>query len=433
MAKKLSTWLRLDNSAKLFPLIVNKNNKNMFTLNFTLKEKVNPEILQQALTITLPRFPSIKVTMRKGIFWYYFEDNERPAIVYQLSDTPFKKITPNNCNGYQFRVSYFEYTIVADFFHAICDGTGAGEFMKSLLYTYFNLLGLNISSAGKVLTVNSPIDPAEIEDSFLRYYRPIRLKDAKLGDLQGARAYKLDGILTTNNTNCIINMFCDGKSLLDLARNNACTITELLAGILMLSIYETQIKDKKPDAEDIVLFMPINLRKIFPSITLRNFTLFCRANANPKTDMTLEKLIPIIHAALLKDTDKEGLTQKISTTVKGEKFFPLRVLPLVVKTLIFKITNLWGKNKKTMTMSNIGVFKMPDDMKEHIQHACFGINANPFAPATLTIATTFDTCSMSFARCITSTAIEKRFAEYLTSMGIKLSLTSNFWEVDYAL
>ncbi|MEG1609134.1 MAG: hypothetical protein RR348_04625, partial [Clostridia bacterium] len=369
----------------------------------------------------------------KGIFWYYFEHNERPAVVYAMSDTPFKKITPNNCNGYQFRISYYGYSIVADFFHAICDGTGAGEFMKSLLYSYFNLLGLNVNSDNKVLTVNSPIDPAEIEDSFLRYYRPIRLRDAKLGELQGAKAYKLDGILTPNNGNCIINMYCDSKSLLELARSKSCTITELLAATLVLSIYETQIKDKRPDAEDIVLFMPINLRKIFPSITLRNFTLFCRARANPKTDMQLEKLISIIHNALAKDTDRENLTQKISTTVKGEKFVPLRILPLVFKTLIFKITNLWGKNKKTMTLSNIGVFKMPEDMKQHIRSTSFGINANPFAPSTLTIATTYDTCSMSFVRCITSTAIEKRFAEYLTSMGLKLSLTSNFWEVDYAL
>lgn len=433
MAKKLSTWLRLDNSAKLFPLIVNKNNKNMFTLNYSLTEKVNADVLQEALTITLPRFPSFKVRMRKGIFWYYFENNENPAQIYPLDPVPFKKITPNNCNGYQFRISYFENTIVADFFHAICDGTGAGEFMKSLLYTYFNLLGYNINSDNLVLTVNSPIDPAEIEDSFLQYYRKIKLKDVKIKELQGSGAYKLDGVYTTNYANCLLNMFCDSKALLDVARNKGCTITELLASILILSVYETQIKDKKPDADNIVLFMPINLRKIFPSITLRNFTLFCRASANPKTDMDLDTLIKIMHECLARDTDKENITRKISTTVKGEKFLPLRLMPLIIKTLIFKITNLWGKNKKTMTLSNLGVCKLPDDMRKYIRSVWFGINANPFAPSTLTIASTFDVCSISFARCITSTAIEKRFAKYLTDMGIKLSVTSNFMEVDYAL
>lgn len=433
MAKKLSTWLRLDNSAKLFPLIVNKNNKNMFSLNFTLKDKVNPDVLQQALTITLPRFPSIKVSMKKGLFWYYFEHNERLALIYPLSATPFTKITPNNCNGYQFRVSYFENTIVAEFFHAITDGTGAGEFMKSLLYTYFNILEKNINSNGLILTVNSPVDPAEIEDSFLRYYRKIRLRNVKLGELQGRRAYKLDGILTNNNCNCIISMFCDGKSLLNLARAKGCTITELVGAILILSIYETQIKDKITTTDDIVLFMPINLRKIFPSITLRNFTLFCRASANATTDMQLETIIQLLHAALSKDTDKEKLTNTISTTVKGEKLLVLRVLPLILKTLIFKCTNLWGKNKKTMTFSNIGVFKLPEDMRPLIRNVSFGINANPFAPSTLTVATTFDTCSMTFARCITSTAIEKRFCEYLTSMGLSLKVISNFCEVDYEI
>ncbi len=111
----------------------------------------------------------------KGVFWYYFDHNYSKLTVYPLDPTSIKKITDKNCNGYCFRVSYFKNQIVCDFFHAICDATGAAEFVKSLVYTYLNLLGNEIFSDQKVLTVGSPVTPEELEDSFLKNYKVKRL------------------------------------------------------------------------------------------------------------------------------------------------------------------------------------------------------------------------------------------------------------------
>ena len=45
MAKSLQTWSRLDNSAKIYPMLVNKKSQNIFRLSVTLKEKVDENIL----------------------------------------------------------------------------------------------------------------------------------------------------------------------------------------------------------------------------------------------------------------------------------------------------------------------------------------------------------------------------------------------------
>ncbi|MDE6614334.1 MAG: MFS transporter, partial [Clostridia bacterium] len=141
MAKSLETWSKLDNSAKIYPMLVSKKNQNIFRLSVSLKEEIDEEILHNALAMTIGRFPGFQARLMKGAFWYYFDHNFTKTKVYPLDSMSIKKITDKTCNGYCFRVSYFEKQIICDFFHAICDATGAAEFVKSLVYTYLNLTG----------------------------------------------------------------------------------------------------------------------------------------------------------------------------------------------------------------------------------------------------------------------------------------------------
>ena len=71
--KKKLRWMRLDNAAKIYPAARRNNWSNVFRLSFTLKEEVDPEVLQQALEVTVKRFPSIAARLRRGLFWYYLD------------------------------------------------------------------------------------------------------------------------------------------------------------------------------------------------------------------------------------------------------------------------------------------------------------------------------------------------------------------------
>ena len=42
-------WYRLDNAALIFPAVMRKNWNNVFRVSVTLKEKVDPKILEQAV------------------------------------------------------------------------------------------------------------------------------------------------------------------------------------------------------------------------------------------------------------------------------------------------------------------------------------------------------------------------------------------------
>ena len=68
-------WRRLDNTAKIFPVIANENMSQVFRISVTLKEEIQPEALQQALEDILPHIRNFRVRLRQGLFWYYFEEN----------------------------------------------------------------------------------------------------------------------------------------------------------------------------------------------------------------------------------------------------------------------------------------------------------------------------------------------------------------------
>ena len=72
-------WDKLDNTAHLFPVIAGEAMSNVYRISVTLTEKIQREPLQQALNMVLPKFDGFNLRLRQGIFWYYFEENGKPA------------------------------------------------------------------------------------------------------------------------------------------------------------------------------------------------------------------------------------------------------------------------------------------------------------------------------------------------------------------
>ena len=82
-------WDRLDNTAHLFPVIAGESMSNVYRISVTLKEEINPELLQRALDMVLPKFDGFNLRLRQGVFWYYFE--ERIPDKKGISD-PWRKV-----------------------------------------------------------------------------------------------------------------------------------------------------------------------------------------------------------------------------------------------------------------------------------------------------------------------------------------------------
>lgn len=65
-------WRRLDNTAKIFPVIANENVSQVFRISVTLKEPVDPELLSRALEEILPGDPEFPCEDAQGTFLVLF-------------------------------------------------------------------------------------------------------------------------------------------------------------------------------------------------------------------------------------------------------------------------------------------------------------------------------------------------------------------------
>lgn len=178
-------WRKLDNSAKLFPSISSRKFSTVFRISALLKEDIKSDILEIAVSEALQKFISFKVKLRKGLFWYYLEANQKRPIIEKEHNYPCKYIDPNTNNSYLFKVTYFENKINLDVFHALTDGNSATKFFKEIVYNYIENANKNefkLNRRSKNVVINNT------EDSYLRNY------NKHLGNREKSkRAYVIKG------------------------------------------------------------------------------------------------------------------------------------------------------------------------------------------------------------------------------------------------
>lgn len=427
--EKIKSWHRLDNSGKIYPFNLKSNIQNLFRISAIMRDDVDPAVLQTALQNSIKRYPYFNVCLRRGIFWHYLEELDGKPEVVPDSDYLIKDIDSIETYGYNFRVSYFNNKISIDCFHALCDGNGCMEFFKTILFEYVRLSGDDVDPEGKIRLPESEPLPDEAEDGFLKYAQKVSIFHLKgVKDLQGSKAYTFPDARFDFKGSGVIEGTVDTAKLLERAHAYHTTVTAYLAAVLINAIYKAKIT--KPDGNPpIVLFVPINLRKPFPSRTLLNFSLFSRVGVDVNDAPSFEEIIKRVETRLKKDTEKEVLQNKINVTAKTERLFLFRILPLPVKQFIFKASGLFfGNSKKTMTFSNMGVVQIPDGMKSKVDQISIMASTAKTSPRALTSVSALDKTTFTFARKLVDTSVEKEFFRFLAGEGLDVTVRSNYWE-----
>ena len=428
MSKKLQAWQKLDNAATIFPLMSGKRNQNNFRMQVTLSEPVDKAALERAVNAILPRFPQYDVTLKGGFIWYRFERAQTPVKVGDVTDWGMSPLPLFEKGGRPSRINVQGNDIYADFFHAMGDGAGTGEFLKAMIFEYLREKGLPVEAEDKVLTLETPALPAESEDAFHKYYKPLPLKDLEIKSMQGSKAFHIEGTRYEDNGAECVQYTLPSHEVLEHCHAIGCTVTEYLGAAFAMAVYDGMIRDKKKKTRAIQLFMPINLRRFFPSRTLKNFSLFSRVKIDTSTPPTLESCIKTIHESLKRDTDKVLLQRKISTTVRGEIVGVMQVIPRALKRLVLSFSNLFfGKGKKTATFSNVGVVKLPESMRPYVVNMHFSLWPNSNSPYTAVVVSVWDRLNITFNKSIKEDAIEKAFSARFVADKLKYVFTSRVW------
>ena len=433
MAKnKVANWFKVDNSAKIYPITAGGGEQNLFRLSAELSEEVDPALLSCALSEIMPRYPSFQVKLSKSVFSYIFEENYYQPPVFPESDVMMRAINPVENKGFLFRTAYFRNIVSIEYFHVLTDGLGGIEFLKALILRYLQLRGYAVSGEGIIPEYNSPPLAEELEDSFDTYYKPFKLKELNLKSITGShgQSFIIKGVPFDTDGIGVINFQTEASDILRQAKARNATLTAYLTGLLMYSIYKVKFLGGQ-NKKIIQVLLPINLRKIFHSVTLKNFTFMSKVTARAgDKKWELQDFIDLAGENLKRDVSKEKLELSISAIGMAEKNFWIKLVPLPLKYIIIKTIAavVTSKAGQTATLTSPGIIPMPESMKPYVEHFNMYLFPNRNCKFTVSALTYNGELSCSFCRRFMDTEIEKFFIRHLTNEGAQLNVSSNFKE-----
>ena len=422
-------WYRLDNSADLYPMSITRTTQSLFRLSAEMDSYVDGENLQSALVHVLPRFPTFAVQLRRGLFRYYFDSNDQDPVVFADDGILLKNIDFIKNNRYLFRVCYYKKRISVDFFHGLCDGSAALEFLKSLVYQYLDECGAAVPSHDGVKVVGEEIPLAEFEDSTMKYYSNYNLFGGVVGKMAGKNCFGLHGKRFKALGYGLIQGYMKADELKVLAKKYDCTVTVLIAALALLSIAKVFVKSDTN--KDIVAAIPINLRKIFPSTTLYNFTTITKVSVNPAyTKPDLAEYVKLVKNQLAEGVgNKQELAEKMALSSFMSHNWFMQILPVGLKTFFIKFPKfITNKTKQTLIISNLGVVKLPVWMRRHVNRFAFNINISQKCPNNMGVVTFNGITTISFTRMLVATDFERTFFTTLIEEGVNVEVISNLRE-----
>ena len=417
-------WMRLDNAAKIYPAAKRRNWNNFFRLSATLTEPVDTEVLRRALDVTVRRFPSIAVRLRRGAFWYYLEEIPKAPPIQPEKSCPLAHAPFYEVRQCAFRVLVYHERIAVEFFHALTDGTGALVFLKSLLAEYLSQkYGLVIPAEKGVLGRLEEPSAEEVEDSFARYAGDVKLSRRE------ATAYHLSGTPEPDGYKDIVTMMIPADKLRDCARGFGISVTELLCAAMMQAILNIQAKDvpRRAARKPVKVLLPVNLRTLFPSATLRNFASYITPEIDPRMgDCSFDELCQLVHHKMGMENNRRTMRAKFAANVASERSPVLRVMPLFIKNIAMKaVFDAVGECKSCLCLSNLGRVELPEVMTPYVTRMDFIIGVQARAPHNCGVITWNGTAYINCIRNIREPALELAFYRVLHRLGLPVKVESN--------
>jgi NRPS condensation-like uncharacterized protein len=417
-------WMRLDNAATIYPSTITRKYAAIFRLSITLTEKIDKVVLTKALNTVLKRIPSFSYRLRHGLFWYYLTHIEGTPSIQDDVLNPMGRINFKENKHFMFRIRCHGSRISIEIFHALADGMGGMTFLLTLIAEYLRLkYKIKIEYSDMILDPKELPKQEEYEDSFKKVARNI-------GSLEHDKpAYHMTGTLEEGHLVNLITGTVPIEELKNVSKKYNSTITEFLTSILIDSIQDIQKKDraKRKRTKPIKISIPVNLRNIYHSKTLRNFSSYVNVGIDSEYGhYSLEEIITQVKNQMGMMITEKNLNAKLTGNVNAEKNKLVRCVPIFIKKYILTIgAKLLGDRYCSSTLSNIGNITLPKSMMEYVTKmgamagrskgnpgaaVCIGYNSNLY---------------ITFSRKIRESEIERLFFSKLVDMGIPVEIESN--------
>ena len=406
-----NNWYKIDNVAKVFLATVGKRDTRSFRLSCTLKENIDPDLLQQAVLSAIQDRPQVQVRIRRGIFWHYMEDTDILPKVTEENDRicPLLYVPAKAMLHYQ--VTYFGNRINLEIFHALTDGTGAMEFLNIIVLDY---LKLKYSGQFTDVTIHSGASAGDLsQDSYRQFFGS---KNLSRGPAQ-SKAYHPGGLKLPYNQLQFFEIHMPVSQILPRAKQIKVSLTSYLGALWMLAI-----RDEMPPRRrnlPVTISLPVNLRNYYPSQTARNFFNSVNVTHVFDKDISIEELAAEFDVNLKSQLTEENIKKQMDNFETMEYVAPVRVVPLFIKQLVVRHFTKKSNKKVTMVFSNMGIQKPPVSVGEQIE------NYSGFCSTNSLFSTMFsykDNLTLGVSSAFVNTNVVKNFVKGLSQSGVDIKV-----------
>lgn len=410
-------WYTLDNAAKIFPAIITREVTSVIRISAKLKEPVQIKAFRKALLMAEKRFPYYLMQLRQGFFWYYLEHLPHHISIETDDKECCRKFEKG---GLLLRFLIWKNSISLEVSHILTDGGGAFEFLRSVLILYFQECGVLIPENFPYKKPGEKWSEEEFEDAYKRFF-----KEEIPPMVRKSKAFHLPFSLSSTPR---FHRFIVDVSMSDIkrvAKENRVSLTVYLVSVYLFvlqDIFEQLNPISRLKMSKILrVQVPVNLRNIFPSQTMRNFSLFVM----PEIDLRLghysfEEILRSVYHQMELETEEKLINKNISRNVGSEKKIYVRSIPLFIKSMILKAKfNSLGTSQYSGVVTNLGKVVLPPEVASKIDH--FVLTAPPpnkMLKISCAVVGFNEHLTLCFGSLVKSWEFEERFVQFLNENNI---------------
>ena len=201
------------------------------------------------------------------------------------------------------------------------------------------------------------------------------------------------------------------------------TLTEPIDVPVLRAALDVTRSRRKP----VKVLLPVNLRTLFPSRSLRNFASYITPEIDPRTgDYTFSEICAAVHHRMGLENNTHTLRSKFAANVASEKSPVLKVMPLFIKNIAMKaVFDTVGERKSCLCLSNLGAVELPEAMAPYVQRLDFIIGVQAAAPHDCGVVSWNGTMYINCIRSIQEPELELHFYRVLQRLGLPVKVESN--------
>jgi hypothetical protein len=420
-------WYVLDNAASFMPALADRTVTLVFRISATLTETVNLPALDEALRNISPRFPYYMVELRRGFFWYYLEPlHERRPEPVADSKYPCLNMHVRRRGRFLFRVRAYRSRIAVEFCHVLADGSGALIFLQALVMEYFRLRGVETPDPEGIFKPGEKPEPEESEDAFNLHFRenlPFPAVDKK--------AFHFPSLSLLPGQYRITTGILPLGAILAKSKEFGASLTEFLVSVYFAALqdifHSLPLPVRRSMRPYLSVQVPVNLRKLFPSRTMRNFSLYVLPSLDTRLGFyEFPEIVKYVHHFMQSVVHEKNISMQIARNVMGGRSLLVRALPLFLKGVAAKLVyKRMGDDTFSGFVSNLGAVKMPPPLDARIDRFEFIPAPSRRCKTNANVVSWKDSLYVCFGSLAAAPELERLFFTRLVGMGLPVSIESN--------